>query len=547
MRPRGNGIASLLLGLGGSGSGHLRSLAGRADALLRDLPAGRYPPQLESNAQPGHPVTSGEGAHSERFNRLNRGYDLTTASPLAAAAQAAYTLHPISQVPADQFKVVGGLLFTGVNGNPRGLTNIDRDNVSPRLGIAYALSPKTAIRAGYGHFYGGTTAQDTTNYGFSATTTWVTSINGVTPVDTLSNPFPNGISQPTGSAAGLLTSVGQGITYVNPNRNQLWTQQVSVSIQRQLPGNLVLDAMYGGTRTHDYPVTVSADAIPRQYQLQARQSYVQTGLNILSASASNPFYGLISSGSLSGTTTTVGQLLRPYPQFTGISASGQNLGNTQYDSFQTKLNKRLAGGLSFLVSYTISKAIEATSYLNDTDTTLYRRLSTWDVPQRLVLSGSYQLPVGKGKPLLRNSSGLVNKLAGGWQMNWVYTAESGVPLAISSGESLGRTAYLPKGERTLQRWFDTSAFRLRETLEFAGTNILPDVRSQGRNNLDLSLYKDTTIHESLKLQFRAESFNLCNRTEFGSPNTTVGSTSFGVTSSQINFGRQLQFALRLLW
>ena len=80
-----------------------------------------------------------------------------------------------------------------------------------------------------------------------------------------------------------------------------------------------------------------------------------------------------------------------------------------------------------------------------------------------------------------------------------------------------------------------------------GTARLPDVRTHGRNNLDLSLFKDTRLTEAVRLQFRAESFNLCNRAEFGDPNATVGSASFGVVSSQINYSRQLQFGLRLLW
>ena len=132
-------------------------------------------------------------------------------------------------------------------------------------------------------------------------------------------------------------------------------------------------------------------------------------------------------------------------------------------------------------------------------------------------------------------------------MNWVYSAQSGVPISLASGESLGRSAWIPDSQRSLQRWFDTSAFRLRDTLELVGTALLPDVRTQGRNNVDFSLYKDTQIHESIKLQFRAESFNLLNHAEFGNPNATTGSASFGIITSQINFARQLQIGLRLAW
>jgi len=164
-----------------------------------------------------------------------------------------------------------------------------------------------------------------------------------------------------------------------------------------------------------------------------------------------------------------------------------------------------------------------------------------------VISGSYRLPLGQGQRFFPNAKGAINKLLEGWQANAVYRAESGVPITISNGETLGRSAYLPKDKRTLSRWFDTSAFRLRETLEFAATAALPDVRTHGTNNLDVSLFKDTRILERLTLQIRAEAFNLANRVAFGAPNATVGSASFGVISTQVNFSRQLQFAAKLLW
>ena len=543
----GNAIASLLLGLGASGSvTYTPSLAESTkytEFYFQD--DWRVTSHLSLNVGVRY---EWEGAHVERFNQFNRGYDFVSANPLEKQAVANYALNPITEVPASKFTVKGGLLFVNQNGLPRGLANIDRNNISPRAGFAYSLGKSTVLRGGFGRFYGPTTSQTITSNGFSAVTTWVTSVDGgLTAVDKLDNPFPKGITPPAGTNAGLLTQTGQSVTVVDPGRQQLYTNQFDFSIQRQLPGRMVLEALYSGTRGGDYPVTNAIDSTPDNFRAAARDVFVATKRNILNDSVANPFFGLIPAGSLSTATTTRAQLMRPYPQFTGISFVGTNLGSSQYDSLQWKVSKRMAGGVTFLASYTLSKLIEKNFYLNPTDAQLSRRLASFDVPQRFVLTGSYQLPFGKGRRLLSATHGPLQKLVQGWQMNWVYTAQSGVPISIASGESTGKSAYLPDGERTLQRWFDTSAFRLRETLELVGTALLPNVRTQGRNNVDFSLYKDTQLFETVKLQFRAESFNLLNHAEFGNPNATVGSASFGLINSQINFARQLQFGLRLAW
>ncbi len=553
----GNAIASMLLGLGASGSmTYQASLARQApfyEVYLQDDV--RVSARLTLNLGVRYEV---EGSHTERFNRFNRGFDLSAASPVESAAVAAYAANPIPEVAAAQFKVKGGLLFAGAGQTARSLADVDANNIMPRIGAAFVLTPRTVVRGGYGHFYASTMAQSypgqadagdqTPSYGFSSTTSWVTSIGGLTPVDTLSNPFPNGITAPAGSAQGLATQIGQAISFVNPQRRQPWTRQFNVGIQRQFSGELLVEAAYAGTRTADFPISVALNATPQQAQAQARQNYITTGRNTLSDTFPNPFYGLVSSGSLSLASTTRGQLLLPYPHFTGITRMGANVGSSSYNSLQAKATKRFGRGLSFLASYTLSKLLEEMSFLNANDAQPTRQLSSFDSPQRFVVTASYQLPMGKGHRFLAGAAGVAGKLVEGWQANAVYTAQSGVPITLSGGESVGRSAAIPSDQQTLQRWFDTSAFRLRQTLEFAGTAVLPDVRTHGTSNFDLSLFKDTQIRERLKVQFRAESFNLFNRAAFGAPNANAASgASFGVVSSQVNFSRQLQFGLKLLW
>lgn len=537
----GSGLASFLLGLGAGGSMTYTA------SLAEQTPYYGFFVQDDIRVNNRLTVNLGvryewEGVHAERYNRFNRGFDFTHPSPINDAVRGNYAANPIPQVAPADFKLTGGLLFAGVGGQPRGMTNLDRNNVAPRFGIAYTLSPTTVLRGGIGLFYGPTTSQRETNYGFSSSTPWVATIDGgLTPMDRLSNPFPSGFVPPPAASQGLLTQVGQGVGYVNPDRRQLYANQFQLSIQRQLPGQVLAEGTYAGTRGYDFPVSRELDPVPERFRAEARQIYVATQRNIYNDQVANPFFGVLSSGALAARTVSRSQLLRPYPQFTSLSAMDLSIGSSQYDSFQLKISKRLTRGLQALVAYTARKMIDRNFYMNATNERLDRAIAPFDVPQRLVVSGSYELPLARG------TRGIPGKLLGGWQLNWIYAAQGGAPLSVGAAESLGRSASLPKDRRSLQRWFDTSAFRLRETLELVGTNRLPDVRSPGRNNLDLSLFKTTTLTERVKMQFRLETFNLANRTEFAAPNTTLGSSQFGSINSQINFARQVQLGLRVIW
>ncbi len=543
----GTALASFLLGLGASGS-----VDNNAATAEQGKYFGFY---VQDDVRLSRKLTMNlgvryewEGDYTERYNRLNRGYDFTTASSLEQQAKANYAANPIAELPASSFNVKGGLLFTGVNGQPRGLTNLDRNNVSPRIGVAFSLTPKTIIRGGYGLFYGATTLLSEARLGFSVSTPWVVSNDGsLTPANTLSNPFPNGLLNPTGASLGLNTLVGQGISFTDPDRKAPFTHQYSLTIQRELPGGVLLDVAYAGTLGRDLSVNQQINAIPLQFVRAAQQTFATTGRNPLNDSVQNPFFGLIAAGPLSARTVTRGQLLRPYPHFTGITALNRSIGRSHYDAFQLKASRRFAQGFSILVSYNLAKQLDQIRFLNDVDTQLTKELSEFDIPQRLVVSSSYELPFGKGRRFLGDANGVVNKFVEGWQFNVIYQANSGVPIDISGAESTGQSAEIPNDERSVNRWFNTSVFRQRQTLELVGLARLPDVRSAGRNNFDLSLFKTTSLTEKLRLQFRAESFNAFNRPEFSSPSGAFGTANFGRITSTNTFARQYQFGLKLLW
>jgi hypothetical protein len=240
-------------------------------------------------------------------------------------------------------------------------------------------------------------------------------------------------------------------------------------------------------------------------------------------------------------------LMRPYPHFTGIQEQSLPIGRSRYDALQTKLTRRFANGFSVSGAYTFAKQLDQLRFLNDQDTAPVKELTEFDIPQRFVVSSAYELPFGPGKFFLGNSTGFLARLVEGMQINGVFQAQSGVPFEITNAESLGRSAKLPEGEQSVGRWFDTTAFRQRQGVELIRTARLPDVRSGGRNNVDLSFFKTTQITETVKLQFRAEAFNAFNRPEWSSPNGAFGNANFGRVLSTNTFARQLQFALKLLW
>ena len=188
---------------------------------------------------------------TERFNRSVRGFDFNSPSPIAAAAQAAYAQSPIAELPVSQFNPVGGLLFAGVNGVPRGLWNTDWNNFAPRVGIAYALNQKTVLRAGYAIYYEslGADRNDVVQQGYNQRTLIEPSLdNGFNFSATLANPLPNGILEPIGSAGGLSTWVGRAPAFFQPTRHTGYMQRWSFTAQRMLAHRLMFELGYMGNR-----------------------------------------------------------------------------------------------------------------------------------------------------------------------------------------------------------------------------------------------------------------------------------------------------------
>ena len=490
-----------------------------------------------------------ETPRTERFNRATRGFCFSCASPIDA------------QVPGLSLR--GGLNFAGVDGNPRGIYEPDRNNWSPRFGLAYRLSSKTVIRSGYGLYYIPIIGS-VESPGFDAETPWVTSTDGITPLNTLSNPFPQGHLPITGASSGLGTLLGQNIRFVEPFDRTPQFHTWTLNVQRSLPGQSVLEIGYTGSRG----VQIATDQSETGYSENINQlhdSLLSFG-QVLNQQVENPFFGVINSGPLSGRTVQRKQLLRPYPQFLNITRVSPAYGNSVYHSLQTKFQKRMTDGLTALVAYTFSKNIgDITPAQNNYNRQAERSVAEFDVPQRLTLTFAYQLPFGRQGKFLKGINPVADHIIGGWQISAFNTYQSGFPLTFGVQQStifgIGEGAQRPNvaGDPStgvkgvphvdrLNRYFNTDAFAQPANFTFGnlGTRV-GSVRGPGMNNWNMTLSKKFSVKELMQIELRAASYNLLNQPVFGNPNTTFGAGAFGTIGSQANLPRQTELMLRITY
>jgi hypothetical protein len=553
--PIGQGLASLLLGLPTGGFNAARASYAEQSTVLGlfvqdDWKATR---NLTMNLGLRYEI---EGPLTERYNRSVRGFDSAAVLPIQAQVQANYAANPIPGLAA--VNAIGGLTFAGVGGQPRQLYDRDPHNFMPRIGLAYSLRNHTVLRAGYGIFFGflGTRRTDVIQNGFTSNQNLTPSLDGgLSFVATLANPFPNGIQAPTGASLGTMTFVGQAVSFFNPKPLTPYMQRWEFDIQHELPHRVLIDVAYVGNRGTHLEVTRNLDALPNQY-LSTTGSRDNATISSLSANVANPFYGLLpTSAPLATAVTNRAQLLLPYPQFTSISSTN-NQGYSWYHSLQVKVEKRLSSGFTVQGAWTWSKFMEATAYLNPADSTPAKVISDQDYPMRMSISAIYELPFGRGRRFLSNTSRTVNAIIGGWQVNGVEVGQSGQALGFGNMFFSGNLhdIVLPVGQRTPQRWFNTDAGFVRNSALQPLYNYInysvrfTGIRSDGINNFDLSAIKNIPIHgDRLRLQIRCEALNAFNHVMFSNPNTTPSSSAFGTVTTEKDIPRRVQVGIKILW
>lgn len=403
------------------------------------------------------------------------------------------------------------------------LVQDDRNDFAPRIGIAYSPTSKWTFRTGGGVFY----AQDTGNPRFDMSRNLAgRRRDESTPTQTdltWAQPFRN-----------LAGTVQVSTPYVLGNINARRTPyiiQYLFNIQRELPGNMLLELGYLGSVGRKLEsLRAFNEAIPGTGPVAART---------------------------------------PYPEFSRIQQVDGS-GRSNYNGFSVKLEKRFSRGLSFLNGYTWSKSIDTASAIRSHDSdTLFpqnsydlaaeRGLSSFDVRHRFVSSATWELPFGSGRRFL-DRGGVTNVVLGGWQLSSILTIQSGFPLTIMTGRDQantgggfdrpdivsGQEVNLDKDERNDLRWFNTLAFRIPDTNRFgtAGRNI---VITPGLIQLDASLLKNFRFTESKSLQFRFEAFNAPNHRNLGNPDRSAVSASFGRITGTRTRMRELQVALKLIF
>jgi len=325
---------------------------------------------------------------------------------------------------------------------------------------------------------------------------------------------------------------------------------------------MLLDVAYAGNAGVKLQAGSEMDQLPDQY-LELRDQ--------LNAVVNNPFFGIFpATTALGARTTTRGQLLRPFPQFTGVQRIWGSQAHSTYHALQLKFRKRYRGGLQMLAAYTWSKNLDDISsvagflgeqnpgYTNTNNKRLDKSLSAGDVAHRLVTNFEYELPFGKGKTML--SKGLLSHIAGNWNVNGVVNLQSGLPISISSrqnttssyggGQRPNATGLKSKTEGgkkdRIGGWFNSAAFVDAPAYTFGNVGrLLPDNRGPYFHNWDISILKNIPVRERYRLQFRLELFNAFNMVNFSNPSGLIfGRPEFGtITSAEP--ARIIQFGLKL--
>lgn len=435
----------------------------------------------------------------------------------------------------------GQLLLAGRGGNSAALLRPDRNDFAPRLGLAFRAGPHTVLRAGAGVYY--TPESDaredvlTKNYPFAVQQTFFNNIFGGLPFPYQLDagvprvvPPAAALTAASLSPAAILKAAGttQNLYLIDPALETGYSLPYNFTLQQQFAANLSLEAAYVGSVSRKLPYAV-------------------------------------------GNLNAMGQLSPALGQVQALFSEG----SANFQSAQLRVVRRLSHGASLLASYTFGKNLDngpapfnLGHNLNShnwpqsaTNLTLERAVADDDVRHNLMVSGLYELPFGRGHPILPQLHGWSQAVLGGWQINAILGRRTGLPVNVVRNSNL--TGFqglrpdvisgpnLPDSQRTLARYFDTAAFVTtrftgshKTDLGDAGRNL---VRGPGFTNLDFSLFKELTPRERFKVELRFEFFNLANTPQFANPNGDMSQGDFGSITQTIGNARIVQFASKLRW
>lgn len=517
---------------------------------------------------------------SERFNRLNRGFDADVVNPVDSLVNRS----GFPELPT----LRGGLLFAGVNGVPRGAADLYLHTYQPRIGFAYALNHKTVVRGGWGRYYINPSNNHLQNTGYNANTSMTSSADSNrTASSNLYDPYPV-INQPTGNSKGLLTYLGNGFNFVNSRFGIPPVHQFSLSIQRALTPRARVDISYAGNRGYRMENSKGFNE-EEDSSIRDRCNYLlgATSQIYCTQTFPNPFRnvpGFEGTTHYTASTRSRYELLRPFPQFTsGLTEYMRNDGLSWYNSLMASFNMRAKGGVNINANYTFSKNMERNDFQDPMNNVMQQGITGNDRPHKIIYSMIYQLPVGKGRRWFNKSHGWKSHLISGWEHTVIFQSTSGRTWTLPTSGIYLKDARNPK--------FTWDASKIQAvlpcTLNWSNSNVVtwqaysqdygctepnwiitPNynpprytnkydnrVRLQTMRLVDASLNKTTRIKEKYSIQFRLESFNVLNSFFVNTRqfDNSMTSANFGslikaeVSAPQSNYPRHIQMAVKFIW
>lgn len=492
-----------------------------------------------------------ETAPTERDDKMSRFLDLS--SPISELQGVTLPDQALALGANPTFN--GAWVFT--DSDNRNLYKAQKNLFLPRVGIAVRLSDQMALRIGYARYaVPMVNAIGSSWYipadGYTAVSNPLPVQQGV-PQASLSDPFPAGVNSlipVAGKSRGRYENLGQSAAWFQQNMKVGLNDRFNFSVQRQLPMGVVADLTYFvniGQNAPNPSIWGGAGSVVNQNLVDPNIIY-SAGAAV-DKTVANPFYGVMTADTFPGQlrnqqTVTVRQLLRPYPQYGDLNIDFASGFRNRYQALQFKAERAFSQGYTFTIAY--NYAYEKTdAYFNDIDQyNDNKTLITSNNPrQRISIGGVYELPVGKGKRFLQNAHPVVDAILGGWSTSHIYRWNSGQFLRFGQLDVSGDPVI---DNPTPAQWFDTSVFKV-------ATPYTPRTNPWQYSGLtgpmywdwDATLAKNFQVNERYRLELRLEAYNLTNSLMHPNPNVTVTNSQFGQSVGQANYGREVQYTLRL--
>jgi Carboxypeptidase regulatory-like domain len=413
---------------------------------------------------------------------------------------------------------------------------IDLNNFAPRVGIAWqpGFLPGTIIRAGGGTYY---PAENAIYELFAITAPGVAIVQSITNSSSVKPTYMLGQNVfPPMAQTTITQTFAQNISgtlfALDTNLRTTYINHWSLGIQHNLTKSTIAEVDYIGTQSRKLPIRWNADDCSVAGSLLCDQA------------------------------------VRPYKQFNYIYEAADE-GSSSYNAFVAKVQRQFSNGLSFVTNYTWSKVLSNTEQggapvgINERGTCLScdRGMAGYNAPQRLVASGVWELPLGKGKRYMSGISPALDHIVGGWTLDTIATFSKGNPFTVLAASSTtmdpmtqlranqvcdGRSTLKNKDVRTNGHyWFDTSCFA-KPAPNYFGNSAPNVITGPGVNNWDIGAGKLISLRESMDIQFRADAFNAFNHAQFLNPDSNMADTNFGKITT-VGPSKEFQFSLKLLW